>query len=149
MPSTVKDWNHLSDNLRNTESLASFKRQLSNLNKKVPSFFYTGTRQGQILHARLRMNGCSLIEHLFLKNIVDSPRCICGEIESVQHFSLHCHRYSNIRQDMFESFLNCNINVAVDLDLLIFGSEELLDEQNAIIFRLFHKFILKSKRFNN
>lgn len=147
LPSTIKDWNRLSINTRNTESFASFKNQLSNQNTKVPPYFYSGCRLGQILHTRLRMNCSSLNEHLFLKNIVESPRCVCGEIETVQHFIFHCKRYSNIRQNMIDSIHNCNMNIIVDKNLLIFGSENLTDEQNATVFRIFQKYILQSKRF--
>ena len=44
--------------------------------------YYTGCRKGQILLTRLRMN-CSLLNFdLFVKNITDSPICLCGTIEN-------------------------------------------------------------------
>jgi hypothetical protein len=41
---------------------------------------------GQILHARLRMNCSALNAHLFIRNHIESPNCICGITETVSHF---------------------------------------------------------------
>ena len=46
--------------------------------KFLPTTTYRFERIGQILHARLRMNGSSLNEHLFLRNLVDSPNSLVG-----------------------------------------------------------------------
>ena len=46
----------------------------------------SGTLLGKILHTRLRMNNSSLNEHLFIRNLMDSPNCACGQVESTSHF---------------------------------------------------------------
>ena len=99
---------------------------------------------GQILHARLRMNSSSLNEHLFMRNLVVSPYCTCGHVESPSHFLLHCSKYNTLRN---ETILTINYNVPVNTNLLLFGSEILSIEQNTDIFVKVQKFILKSKRF--
>jgi hypothetical protein len=48
--------------------------------------YYVGCKLGQILHARLRMNCSALNAHLFIRNLVESPNCICGITETVSHF---------------------------------------------------------------
>ena len=78
LPSTIKLWNNLPLTLRKTESLSIFKKNLKNQNAKVPTYYYyIGSRIEQILHARVRMNSISLNEHLFLRNLVASPNCLC------------------------------------------------------------------------
>ena len=51
-----------------------------------------GTRIGQMYHARLRTAFSSLNQHLFSKNIVNSPSCTYGAIEDTQHFLFVCNR---------------------------------------------------------
>lgn len=54
------------------------------------------------------------------KNIVGSPNCNCGEIETTDHYFLHCPANSNERRDLFPSlsFLS-----TVTLKI-IFGKQE-------------------------
>ncbi len=144
LPSAIKLWNNLPLDIRNSQSLNIFKTRISAHNVKRPSLFYAGSRMGQILHTRLRMNSSSLNEHLFRRNLVDSPNCTCGHIESNNHFLLDCHRYTYIRQATIYSL---NLDVRIDLDLLLYGSEALTMEQNIEVFEKVHDFIIKSKRF--
>ena len=70
LPSTIKLWNNLPLTLRKTESLSIFNKHLKNQNAKVPTYYYIGSRIGQILRARLRMNSSSLngIDIIHLKH---------------------------------------------------------------------------------
>ena len=65
-PSATRLWNNLPLEIKQIKSLPQFKSKLSS-SKKIPSYYYSGTRIGQILHARLRMNCSSLKQHLFQK----------------------------------------------------------------------------------
>ena len=69
IPSTIRAWNSLSDDIKLATSVASFKYRL---NQKPPRH-NIGTRIGQILHARLRMECSALNAHLYRKNIVPIP----------------------------------------------------------------------------
>ena len=144
-PFTVKLWNNLPLSIRQCESLTLFKKQIQSQNSKVPLYYYVGTRIGQILHARLRMNSSSLNSHLFLKNLVDSPNCICGGLETNSHFLLTCPRYANIREQFLTPL--SSIPIPIDTDILLFGSNQLSDEDNSTIFIMIQKFIINSKRF--
>ena len=78
LPSVVRDWNELPHTTRNAPSISSFKRSLNSTPIGVPLFYLDGKRIGQIYHSRLKMECSSLNHHLFSKNIIDSPLCICG-----------------------------------------------------------------------
>ena len=86
----------------------------------------------------------SLNEHLFARNLVDSPNCICGSTESTTHFLLHCRRYTDLRNN---TILAINYPINFDTNLLLYGSDVLTDDQNKQVFLQVQKYILNSKRF--
>ena len=145
LPSTVKAWNDLPLPTHNLESLNSFKSLINTKNTKVPAHYYVGCRLGQILHARLHMNCSALNAHLFIRNLFESPNCICGITETVSHFLLDCLRHTTLRQQLFFSLLD--IPETISLNLLIFGSVNLNDKENRAVFKSVQTFIIKSKRF--
>ena len=100
IPSTIRAWNSLSGNIKSATSAASFKYRLNHDLKKPPRHYAIGTRIGQILHARLRMECSTLNAHLYRKNIVPSPSCICCGFESPYHFLFVCPKYT-VARDMF------------------------------------------------
>jgi hypothetical protein len=127
------------------ESLNSFKSLINTKNINVPAPYYVGCRLGQILHARLRMHCRTLNAHFFIRNLVESPNCICGITETVSDFVLDFPRHTTIRQQFFFSLLN--IPETISLNLLMFVSVNLNDEENKAVFKSVQTFIRKSKRF--
>ena len=103
LPSVVRDWNELPHTTRIAPSISSFKRSLNSTLIGVPLFYLDGKRIGQIYHSRLRMDCSSLNHHLFSKNIIDSPLCICGRPASTKHYLFECYRFNNLRQEMMQS----------------------------------------------
>ena len=69
LPSVIREWNELPEDIRNLPSIATFKRKLNSDVTKIPSFYFDGVRLGQIYHARLRTSCSSLNQHLFLKTL--------------------------------------------------------------------------------
>ena len=144
LPSTTRDWNALSLEAKQSDSVHSFKRFLAKDKTSVPYHFYIGSRQSQILHTRLRTNCSSLNLDLFLKNISESPLCRCGSIENVQHFFFHCRYYEAQRTELINVvslYLNPSLN------LLLYGDSSLSNEVNKIIFENVHKYIINTHRF--
>ena len=141
-PSTIRAWNELPDDIKTSPSVASFKFRLNRELRKPPNYFNTGTRQGQILHARLRMECSSLNAHLHKKNIVPSSSCSCGSYESTYHFFFQCPNYSQIRN----RYLPNNLNDLNTNDLL-HGKSNLTETENETLFSKVQDFILNSGRF--
>ena len=82
LPSTVQHWNNLSHDVKNAPTLHIFKSKLNYNVIKVPKYFYYSTdRKSHIMHSRLRTHCSALNEHLYSKNIIDNPHCLCGQIE--------------------------------------------------------------------
>ena len=146
LPQTIRSWNLLPDNIKNSPSVNSLKTYFRSKTSRKPSYYYAGTRQGQILHCRLRMECSSLNSHLFRKNIVDSPNCACGSIETSDHFLLHCSRFNATRQ---RYIFPLSLSIPVTTDILLFGSTSLSCAQNTDIFLSVQKFIVTSKRFTS
>ena len=86
LPSSIRAWNDLALEVRQSSSIQSFKYQLNKNLKRPPKYYYVGNRLSQIRHTRLRTDCSALNYHLFSKNIVDSPHCACGAVETTKHY---------------------------------------------------------------
>ena len=144
LPSAVRELNELPEQTRNSSSLNIFKTRINSNINLPPSYYFTGKRIGQIYHARLRTKCSSLRQHLFSKNLIDSPRCACGSVEDNHHFLLVCDQYTDLRRELLTTVSEkCNPT----LDVLLYGDLSLSLEENKAIFLAVHDFIMKSKRF--
>ena len=144
LPSVISSWNELPVHVRNSTTVSSFKYLMSSQKAVPPVYYYIGQRKGQILHTRLRANCSTLNLCLFQKGIVESPLCVCGEVESTDHFILRCPLYQTVRNELInavESF--CTIST----EILLFGNPHLPAQSNILMFEAFHRYIISSKRF--
>ena len=144
LPSTLRQWNSLPVEVRQLNTLSSFKTFLKKDLQSVPTYYYCGSRKAQILHARLRTGRSSLNMDLFHKNITESPLCRCGSIEDTQHYFFHCRFYQGPRNTLLNA---CTTYQNPSLSLLLFGSSTLSLEANIAILEHVHKYILDTKRF--
>lgn len=149
IPATIKRWNSLENNIRDSPNHNIFK---SNLKKvyvnpdKPPLYFSVGSRIGSILHTRLRQKCSTLKSDLFRCNLIESCLCSCGNyIESVEHFFFHCTHYTANREilisDMYDLGYEININN------ILFGNPNFDVEKNCELFLVVQKFIIGTKRF--
>ena len=146
IPSVVDEWNLLPQNIRDLESVSSFKDYL-NIDKAIPNkLFLTGKRRFQIIHARLRNECSSLKHHLFIRKIVESPLCVCGAGETNRHYLFECLLYRNARNILHRSL--SHFSCEVDLNGLLFGSNALTFLDNKEVFLLVHSYIKESKKFD-
>ena len=142
--STLRQWNNLSIETRQLNSLNSFKCVLKEEKRTVPKYYFYWVRKTQILHTRLRMGCSSLNLDLFMKNITDSPMCQCGSIEKTHHFFFHCNFYQRQRTILLISFATYHTPT---LNLLLNGDPSLSKAINEDSFEHVHEYILDSKRF--
>ena len=95
------EWNKLDLNIRNSESLTSFKRNvLKFIRLSKNSIFLCNNPKGIQLLIRLRLGSSHLRDHKFKHNFQDTvnPICNCGEdIETLCHYLLQCSLYVNER----------------------------------------------------
>ena len=146
IPSSVQLWNQQPENIKSSRSVQIIKSNFQHQNNTKPIYYYIGTRLGQILHARLRMQCSSLSHHLFRKIIVNSPFCQCGATETTDHFLLHYPRHNATRLSYIHTI---NLPINLNMDLLLFGSTDLTNTLNTDIFLNVQKFIISSKPFTS
>ena len=141
LPSIVSSWNNIPLEIRNNPSVNHFKHFLNDSDYHVPSYFFSGSRLGQIYHSRLRTESSSLKSHLFMRNIVNNATCACGALETTKHFLLECPLFNSIRISTIETLPRKNV------ELLLYGDVMLPNHVNSQIFSTVHEFLIKSKRF--
>ena len=97
LPSSIREWNNLSLNVRNSDSVIIFERKLNSDIKAITRHFYAGNRRAQVLHTRLRTKCSSLNYDLFQKRITDSPLCLCGNVKNTDLYFMRCQLYRKQR----------------------------------------------------
>ena len=104
-PATIMEWKKLDVTLRKSESLPYFRNALLNIGRPTAKPIYNIHNPiGLKLLTRLRLGLSHLNEHKFKHNFQDciNPLCTCSlEIESLSHFFLHCHYFTNICSTFF------------------------------------------------
>ena len=103
-PSTVIEWNKLDNNIRNSESVSAFKKQILKFIRPSPySTFNMHNPHGIKILKRLRVWLSHLRQHKFRHNFQDSldPFCNCSQhIKTTIHFFLHTSNYSYLFENI-------------------------------------------------
>ena len=141
-PSSVRAWDDTPNDIKNAPSVGSFKYKINKNLRSPPKFYNAGTRKGQILQARLRMECSSLNSDLHRKNIVPSLFCRCGVFESRNNFFFNCPLYSLVGL----RYLPANLDNLTS-NKLLFGCENQSDEFNESLFLKVQEFLIRSGRF--
>ena len=144
IPTTTKSWNNLSPATRSITSLRDFKNQWTKHDERIPKYYYTGNRAGQIILSRMRM-GCSPLKaDLHSMHIINDTRCECGHpYEDHAHYFFDCPRYQHLR-DLYNEI---DPKIEKDTRTFLYGSREVGNDSNANLFATITKYISKSKRF--
>ena len=144
LPSSIREWNNLSLDVRNSDSIIIFKRKLNSDIISIPRYFYAGNRRAQVLHTRLPTKCSSLNDDLFQKRTNDSPLRLCGNVENIDHYFLHCQFYHAQRTELIHEISQ---HTQVTLQTLLSGNPLLSLHTNTLIFEAVHKYITDTRRF--
>lgn len=156
-PSTIKDWNSLEYDIRNSKSKAIFKRKLLNkIRPKKASYFGIFNNNKVRYLTMLRVGLSPLNAHKFAYNFKNVTQfcVVCGCTEDTEHFLLHCKSYELSRTTMFNeisSIINSNLSTLPKrtvVSTLLYGSEDITYEKNTKILRVVVNYISKSKRLD-
>lgn len=145
-PSSLRLWNNLELQIRNSPPLSHFKNCIKKTCKIVRNYSFEGERVSSILLTRIRHNCSSLNADLFRVNIVLNPMCSCGAVfEDANHFFFECRLYTEQRNRLSDSL---NFIPVVTLDLLVNGNADFTDEINLNMQRAVLRYIKETRRFS-
>ena len=104
-PSTIDMWNSLSIKIRNIQDLSVFKRSLKTTLFPLSrsDYFHTGPRLPSIWHTQLRLGHSSLKSHKFVHGLSESNQCVCGCLETTDHYFFDCPLYAAQRMELLTS----------------------------------------------
>ena len=146
-PSTIIEWNKLDPGLRKAESLSLFKTNILKFIRPSPNSVYNcHNPKGLKFITRLRLGLSHLREHKFKHSFQDTinPLCSCGlDIESTEHFLLHCPQFVNERRTLLSTIGNINYKLLENTDSNLYVYIFLFHQ----LRNLFFPFSLDQKRF--
>ena len=152
----MNDWFNLDSTIRDSESIAIFKKRLLSFIRPISRNVYNIFDPiGLKFLTRLRLGFSHLNEHRFRHNFQEciNPLCSCSlETENTLHYLLHCHHFSQNRinlmnsvNSVFENFDILSDNIKTDV--LLYGDPRLDGESNKIILEAVISYIKTSERF--
>ena len=156
-PFMTKLWNELDVNLQ-ILPLSDFKEKLKlNLKPKKYRHFSKGSKIGNSLLSRLRLNQSDLNLHKFTVGRSESSECDChAKSESSFHYLTECFLFSGERQILYslvEHYIPhfLNISKTKQFEILVMGiniDQPEFNSTNTTIAIAVQKFILSTKRFS-
>ena len=79
-PRTIREFNELPNDFKQSTSLAQFKSKLNADRITVKPWFSVGNRALSMIHSRMRMHCSPLKADLKSLNIIDNAYCNCGNV---------------------------------------------------------------------
>ena len=156
MSDTIKEWNKLSLEIRNSESYSLFKKSLPKFTRTIPnSVFIIADIYGVKLLTSLGVGLSHFREHKFRHNFQDTINqlCFCSlEIESTSHLFLRCQNFITPRTNLMNELRKRDSNI-LNLDeisltkLLLYGDSKYENKVNKKILLASINFVLSTKRF--
>lgn len=144
-PSTLRLWNELDLETRNSPTLIEFKHRIKTVNGKPPNYSVARDRANEIAFTRIKHNCSSLKADLFRVNIAPSALCNCGPVnETAEHYFFDCPLYEIARNRLLTS-----IDVdPITINTLLYGHEQSTPETNIAIYKSVLQFIKDTGRFS-
>ena len=155
IPSTLKLWNALDPELRNSRTLNRFKRKLKFRPSPLVKLYSISYGHGSRSHTQIRLGLSKLRTHLFSHSIISEPYCTQCQLnanETPLHYFLCCPAFAAQRVEMLRGLRDSMTpeqfpNNRQLLQIIIHGNPDSTIETNRNIFKLIHQYILSTKRF--
>ena len=149
-PSTVRLWNALPLEIRNSPSLAQFKSKLQNIPSRpviFPQLYNFGSRFASILHTRFRLGSSQLNSCLFKLGIKPTATCNCGSAnEDTWHYFFVCPKYAIARSKLHTAIAKY---APFTMHTIFYGSSKCTLHENMQIFSAVQDYIITTSRFSN
>ena len=155
-PLVIAEWNKLDSDIRNLNSLTSFKSRILKFIRPNPnSIFNCHNPKAIKCLSRIRLGLSHLREHKFKYRFQDTliPTCGCGsDIETPCHYLISCPIFDAERNTLLNNIgqiATCilNLNHSQITHVLLYGDSSLKNETNTEILNSTMNYILSTKRF--
>ena len=143
-PRTIRDWNDLPNDVKETGSVVSFKQKIRHQPRPNHVYSIQHTLATAIEMARLRSGNSNLAQNLHSRSLAGNPLCQCGEIETAKHNLESCQVYDYICTTLRENLPDIPWNA----DYIFHGCPDLDRDVNNIIQLAGQQYIEMSKRFD-
>ena len=155
-PDSIRCWNKIGPELRNSPNLKSFKLGILALVKPPPKrIFDIHDPIGLKRLFQLRVGLSPLYAHKKNHNFSDTlcDNCdVCKSTENLEHFSLNCIRFTEARSSLLNSVLTLSVNFNQlnpqnKIQLLLYGDTSSSDAINKLLLISTLKFLRDCGRF--
>ena len=136
---TISEWNTLVSKIRQSKTLLTFQNGLINIWRSfIQPIYNVHNSVGLKLLTRVRLGLSHLSQHKFNHHFQCRLKLLCScslAVESVSHFFLHWHYYSNIRSTTLNELETTDINLLnqeddIVIDIRLYGSTKFNTNQN-------------------
>ena len=150
-PSTIRQWNNLPQNIRNSRTVTTFKALVRGPNNLNPYHRLSSGKPG-IWLTRLRLGLSALNSHRFKYNFIETPYCSqChNEIESISHYFLDCPTHREARTKLLQRLsgeLDVDIQDRTKLIKILLEGETMTKLNQKVLLSITFEFLTNSKRF--
>ena len=158
LPSTIKDWNLLENEIKIVKSKETFKQKLLNQIRPNKRDYFGITDNNKVRYLTiLRVELSPLHAHKHAYNFSDTPYpycTICECTEDTAHFLLHCKSFKLSRNTLMQkvsTILGFNISSLPQrkiVDILLYGKADIDYVRNKCILEEVTHFIKNTKRLD-
>ena len=161
LPSSIKEWNQIPIEIRNSPTLQNFKTKITKVfYSEKNKLFSSCTGPNGINHSRLRMGLSALNSHRHNYSLINYKNCVyCNAPkEDALHYFLQCSYWHSQRVDLLTGLCSLiapgihytllpQLDAAYTLNLFLCGCNDYSSEVNQAIFTHVQKFIENTDRF--
>ena len=157
-PNSVKIWNDIGPELRQSVSLSAFKSEIIKIIRPDRrDVFNIHEPKAMSRLFQLRVGLSPLKHHKKSHKFKDTPTdlCLCQmSAETTEHFLIQCDRYTDVRNNLFQEInpilISNGLHVPNNMlvKFLLYGDNSISIDDNKAVLTATLKFILKSTRFD-
>ena len=145
IPSMIREWNSLEENIRSAQSVQAFKKRLQHKPKPPKIYGVEYNRSTAVHMSRLRCRNSNLNYNLHTRQLAETPTCdTCGDDEMDVHFFDRCQKFTDARIEAKARVLDLEWRT----QYIYHGHNQYSEEENCKLQLAGQFYIDKTNRFN-
>ena len=143
-PFTLNTWNTTDEAIRLIDDHNILISKIKHPIPKKNPHFYKFSRKLNIIISRLRMNCSELKYHLYINHVSETPNCLCGCLETPQHYFLECPLFLTHRDILLAYFQNTE--APLSLKNILYG--DIQENMTKTLITAVEQYICETQRFS-